>query len=83
MSWSVPAPRERAPLTYRELLANYERLILIKAIQLNGGSRTKAAVSLGMRRGLLYSRIHTLGIDLSQIPPRIGRPPKENHEMRD
>ena len=75
MSWSVPAPRDRAPLTHRELLANYERLILIKAIQLNGGSRTRAAASLGMRRELLYARIRALGIDLGQLPARNGRPP--------
>jgi DNA-binding NtrC family response regulator len=77
VSWSVPAPRDRAPLTYRELLANYERLILIKAIQLNSGSRTRAAASLGMRRELLYARIRVLGIDLRQLPARNGRPPRE------
>ncbi len=76
MSHSVPAPRDRQPLTYRELMANYERLILIKAIQLNGGSRTRAATSLGMRRELLYARIRVLGIDLGQIPGRNGRPPR-------
>ena len=74
MSWPIPA---RIPLTYRELMARHERLILIQAIQLNGGSRTRAAASLGMRRELLYARIRVLGIDLGQIPARVGRPPKE------
>ncbi len=64
----------RAPRTLPEILEAYERIIIIKAIQSCGGSRTRAAASLGVRRRYLYSRIAHLGIDLGVMPVRRGRP---------
>jgi DNA-binding NtrC family response regulator len=60
--------------TLSEMLAQYERIIIIRTIQECGGSRTRAAASLGMRRGRLYERIHTLRIDLAVLPVKSGRP---------
>lgn len=67
----------RTPLTLPEIVAAYERIVIIKAIQGCGGSRTKAAASLGVTRRRLYNRIAMLNIDLGQLPVRVGRPPKE------
>jgi DNA-binding NtrC family response regulator len=64
----------RMPRTLSEILEAYERIIIIKAIQTCGGSRTRAAASLGVRRRYLYARISHLGIDLSVLPVRPGRP---------
>jgi DNA-binding NtrC family response regulator len=64
----------RMPRTLPEILEAYERIIIIKAIQACGGSRTRAAVSLGVRRRYLYARISYLGIDLGVLPVRQGRP---------
>jgi len=64
------------PRTLPQLVDAYERIMIIKAIQGCGGSRTRAAESLGVKRRYLYTRIAMLGIDLSQIPGRPGRPPK-------
>lgn len=71
-----PVVGARRPLTLVEILEAYERIILIKAIQAGGGSRTVAAASLGVRRGYLYARLRRLRVDLSEIPCRQGRPPK-------
>ena len=65
------------PLTLSQILASYERVVLIKALQLNGGSRTRAAASLGIPRRHFYDRVKILGIDLSVVPPTMGRPRKE------
>lgn len=67
----------RPPLKLPEILAAYERIIIIKAIQTHGGSRTRAADSLGVKRRHLYGRIAALGINLSLLPVRQGRPPKQ------
>ena len=67
----------RASLTLPEIVATYERIVIIKAIQSCGGSRTRAAESLGVNRRRLYNRIAALHIDLGQLPVRVGRPPQE------
>lgn len=66
----------RTPLTLSQILESYERIILIKAIQSCGGSRSGAAASLGVRRGYLYERLRKLHVDLKEIPCRLGRPPQ-------
>lgn len=63
--------------TLPQLVADYERVIIIRTIQACGGSRTLAARSLGVKRRHLYTRIAQLKIDLRQLPARVGRPPKE------
>jgi DNA-binding NtrC family response regulator len=73
----------RKPLTLKQILEAYERIILIKAIQTCGGSRTVAAASLGVRRGYLYGRLRHLSIALAEIPCRQGRPPKNVGSMTD
>ena len=73
MVGSVP----RAPRTLPEILSAYERIILIKAIQSCGGSRSGAARSLGISRSRLYARVRALGVDMTQMPARQGRPRKD------
>jgi len=63
--------------TLSQMVADYERVVIIKAIQMCGGSRTRAAESLGVKRRYLYGRISILKIDLSAMPVSTGRPPKE------
>ena len=85
MKSSVPAaqsPDQRQPRTLPEILAAYERVIILKALGMAGGSRTRAAESLGIRRKYLYRRIRRLQIDLGQICVRIGRPRKIQGERR-
>jgi DNA-binding NtrC family response regulator len=65
------------PLTLPEILAAYERLIILKALGSCGGSRAGAARSLGIRRGYLYERAQYLGIKLDEIPTKSGRPRKQ------
>jgi DNA-binding NtrC family response regulator len=64
--------------TLPQMVADYERVIIIKSIQICGGSRTRAAASLGVLRRYLYGRIACLKIDLSKMPARTGRPPRED-----
>lgn len=64
--------------TLPQMVSDYERLVIIKAIQMCGGSRIRAAESLGVKRRYLYGRVACLKIDLSQIPRRSGRAPKED-----
>ncbi|HAW09763.1 MAG TPA: hypothetical protein DCX12_01575 [Chloroflexi bacterium] len=72
---SAPAPRQPASLA--EMMAAYERVILIKTIQACGGSRKEAAALLRVRRGYLYSRLRCLKINLAELPVRRpGRPRK-------
>lgn len=65
-----------APRTLPQIMAVHERIVIIQALQSCGGSRTRAAVALGVRRNYLYRRIKVLKIDLSVIPARVGRPPR-------
>lgn len=51
-----------------EIMAAYERLVIIQALQLNSFSRRETAVSLGISRSHLYSRIRLLKINLDLFP---------------
>ncbi len=64
----------RRPLTLPEIMATYERTILLRALEAAGGSRSRAAASLGIRRERLYARLKFLKVDLSAVPARTGRP---------
>lgn len=66
----------RAARTLPQMVAAYEMVVIIQAIQMCGGSRTLAARSLGVKRRYLYGRTEALKIDLGQLPVRQGRPPK-------
>ena len=59
--------------TLAEIMASYERVIIIQALQLNGFSRTLTAASLGIRRNQLYKRIKILNIQLSEMPGNTTR----------
>lgn len=69
-----------SPKTLPEIMHAYERIVIIKALQLNEFCRLKTAESLGVSRDYLYGRIRLLGIDLSQLPGRVGRPKLERVE---
>jgi DNA-binding NtrC family response regulator len=58
----------RNPKSLQEILAAYERIVLIQALQINGFSRVKAAASLRVSRRYFYSRISALRINLGEIP---------------
>ena len=73
-----PVERGREPKTLAELMASYERIILIKALQLNDFSRKKTAGSLGITPNHLWRRMKLLRINLTEIPKVIpGRPRKK------
>jgi DNA-binding NtrC family response regulator len=56
------------PKTLPEIMASYERVVIIQSLQLNGFSRQRTAVALGIRRNSLYRRIKLLKIKLSELP---------------
>ena len=62
--------------TLSEIMAAYERVVIIQALQLNNFSRTLTAVSLGIKRDRLYKRMRFLKINLREIPGSTGRPRK-------
>ena len=67
----------RAPRTLPEIMAAYERVIIIQSLQHNGFSRKRTAASLGVSRTLLWRRMKLLGMDFSAVPRIItGRPRK-------
>lgn len=45
-----------------DLLADYERALIVQALRRCGGSRTETAKALGIRRGRLYDRMKVLGV---------------------
>jgi DNA-binding NtrC family response regulator len=71
-----PVPIGKVPRTLPEIMAAYERIVIIEALQRNGFSRKRTAVSLGITRGLLYARIRLLKINLGELPSSSmrGRP---------
>jgi Response regulator containing CheY-like receiver, AAA-type ATPase, and DNA-binding domains len=72
-----PVEPGRVPRTLSELMAAYERTIVIQALSLNGFSRKKAAASLGVSEVHLWRRMRLLKIDFSAIPKGAkGRPKK-------
>lgn len=60
-------PQGTMPKTLPEIMAAYERLVIIQALQLNGCSRAKTAESLGVNRRYLYRRMALLKIDLDVV----------------
>lgn len=48
-------------------MADHERTIILRALQAAGGSRTAAAMALGIRREYLYARVRALKVDLEKI----------------
>lgn len=70
----------REPRTLREILAAHERVLIIQALAQSGGSRTRAAAALGMRRERLYARVRFLQIDLGAVEAAIGRPRKRGRD---
>lgn len=60
-------PTGTTPKSLPEILAAYERIIIIQALQLNDCSRSKTAVSLGISRRCLYRRLAILKIDLPAV----------------
>jgi DNA-binding NtrC family response regulator len=71
----VVADRGSVPKSLPEIMATYERVLIIQALERNGWSRTKTAESLGIRRNTLYKRIALLKIQMKELPRgRQGRP---------
>jgi len=68
--------RDLASRTLPEILADHERLIIIEALARCGGSRTRTANALGIRRERLYRRMRYLKIDLDAVVAAVGRPRK-------
>jgi len=68
MGPSRPAEPGRAPKTLPEILAAYERVIIIQALQLNDFSRKKTAASLGVPCNFLWRRMRMLKMDLAAFP---------------
>jgi DNA-binding NtrC family response regulator len=69
-------PATSSSRTLSEIMAAYERVVIIQALQLNNFSRKLTAVSLGIKRDRLYKRMRFLKIDLREIPKSPGRPQK-------
>jgi DNA-binding NtrC family response regulator len=57
-----------------ELLAQQERLIIIRTLALCNYSRKEAAATLGIRRNYLWTRMRKLGIEVPRTSH--GRPKK-------
>lgn len=74
----TPVPIGKMPRTLPEIMAAYERIVIIEALQRNGFSRKRTAESLGVKRGYLYARICLLRINLDELPSSAsrGRPRK-------
>ena len=78
--WGDSPPR--VPRSLPQLLADYERIIIIKSLQASGGSRSAAARTLGVRRQYLYARIRRLGVRLEEIPARSAGGAKAREQPR-
>ena len=67
-------PPGTPPKTLPEIMASYERVIIIQALQHNDCSRARTAASLGVNRRHLYRRMKILKIDLQAVTMgRTGR----------
>lgn len=66
------------PKTLPEIMAAYEKMIILQALKHNDFSRAKTATSLGVRRVLLWRRMKLLRIDHTMVPKgHRGRPLKK------
>lgn len=61
------APIGTAPKTLAEIMATYERIVIIQSLQLNACSRALTAAALGISRRQLYRRMAILKIDLQAV----------------
>jgi len=74
----LPSQGPRPTRTLYDLLALYERNVIIAAIAKNGFSRKRAAASLGLRPNHLWRRMRALGINFAELPRTTpGRPRKK------
>lgn len=83
-----PRPESKPPAkltrqTLREMLAIYERSVLLQTLRLNGFSREQAARALGITRQHLWRRMRDLKIDFSAIPRTTGGggPPRNRERL--
>ena len=60
-------PAGTSPRTLPEILAVYERMVIIQALQLNDCSRERTAASLGISERNLYRRLVVLKIDMVAV----------------
>jgi DNA-binding NtrC family response regulator len=67
----------KAPRTLAGIMSDYERVIIIQALQLNGFCRARAATSLGLSRSGLWRRMRMLRIDLAALPKAAPGPHKD------
>jgi len=52
---------------YAECLEMMERYVVTRVLRLTGGNQSKAAQLLGITRGSLRNKIHSLGISVDQV----------------
>lgn len=65
----------RPPMSLRDLLWQYERMIIVKTLQSCGFSRKKAALVLQLSRNQLWRRMRVLKMDTAALPVVLpGRP---------
>lgn len=57
-----PAQTEIKELSYKDAIRNLERDLILKALELSRGKKTKAAEVLGIARSLLYKKMDELNI---------------------
>lgn len=67
----------KVPRTLPEIMAAYEKMIILQALKHNGFSRAKTATSLGVRRALLWRRMKLLRIDHTVVPKGHGGRPRK------
>ena len=58
--WCAGAPLEQG---FHALVEELERSLISRALQQNGGNRTRAAEALGIHRRLLYEKLRQFGIE--------------------
>ena len=63
--------------TLDDLLAAYERVVIMETLKRNGWNRRRAAEALRISQRRLYQRLAVLHFDLAAIPhDKIGRRPR-------
>lgn len=59
--------KNEKPRSLREILRDYERIVIIKALQAADCEVYEAAANLGVRHETLYRRIKSLNINLAHL----------------
>ena len=67
----------KTPRTLPEIMAAYEKMIILQALKHNGFSRAMTAASLGVRRALLWRRMKLLKLDYTVVPKGHGGRPRK------